>query len=76
VKRTLTDVAGTTTQVWPGIDIDVPTAAGHSHATPESVRDAVRAVFRAGAEGILLSRNFTEMKPENLAGAGAAIKGL
>lgn len=76
VKRTLAAVAGTAAQVWPGIDIDVPTAAGHSRSTPESVRDAVRAVFRAGAEGILLSRNFTEMKLENLAGAGAAIKEL
>jgi hypothetical protein len=75
-KRALEVVAGTNTQVWPGIDIDVPTAAGHSKCTPESVKEAVLAGFRAGAQGVLLSRLYTEMKLENLAGAGNAIREL
>ena len=75
-KRALEGVAGTTTQVWPGIDLDVPTAAGHSKCTRESVREAVIAGFRAGAHGVLLSRLYTEMKPESLAGAGDAIREL
>ena len=75
-KRALEGVAGTSTQVWPGIDIDVPEPAGASHCTPESVRQEVLAVFKAGAPGVFLSRNYVEMKPENLAGAGAALRDL
>jgi hypothetical protein len=75
-RRTLEAVAGTSTQVWPGIDIDVPVPAGTSHCTPESVKQEVLAVFKAGAQGIMLSRNYVEMKPENLAGAGAALREL
>jgi DhnA family fructose-bisphosphate aldolase class Ia len=54
----------------------VPVAAGASHCTPEGVQAAVKAVFHAGAQGIILSRNYTEMKPENLAAAGAALREL
>ncbi|HWB84639.1 MAG TPA: twin-arginine translocation signal domain-containing protein [Bryobacteraceae bacterium] len=75
-KRTVDAVAATHTPVWPGIDIDVPTGAGHSKCTPSSVREAVQAAFRGGAEGVLLSRNFAEMKPENLRAAGEAIEQL
>ena len=69
-------MVGTPTQVWPGIDIDVPVPAGTSHCTPESVKQDVLAVFTAGAQGVMLSRNYVEMKPENLAGAGAALREL
>lgn len=69
-------MAGTKTQIWLGIDVDVQTATGPSKCTPESVKEAVLASFRAGASGVLLSRNYTEMKPENLAGAGKAIQEL
>ena len=75
-KRALEGVAGTSTQVWPGVDIDVPVPAGASHCTPESVKQEVLAVFKAGAPGVFLSRNYVEMKPENLAGAGAALRDL
>jgi hypothetical protein len=36
----------------------------------------VAAAFRAGADGVLLSRKYSEMKLANLAGAGAAIRAL
>lgn len=75
-RRAVDGVAGTATQVWPGIDIDVPVGAGSSHCTPESVRETVKAVFQGGGQGILLSRNFLEMKPENVAAAGSAIREL
>jgi DhnA family fructose-bisphosphate aldolase class Ia len=75
-RRAVEGVNGTATQIWPGIDIDVPVAAGASHCTPEGVRAAVTAVFHGGAQGIILSRNYTEMKPENLAAAGAALQDL
>ena len=75
-RGTMAGVEGSPTQVWPGIDIDVPVPPGASHCTPESVRATVEAVFRARAQGILLSRNFIEMKPENLTAAGDALRGL
>jgi hypothetical protein len=63
-------------QIWPGVDIDVPVGANQSHCTPESVARAVKAAFKGGAKGIILSRNYVEMKPENLSGAGNALREL
>jgi len=68
--------AGASTQIWPGMDIDVPYPSDMVPCTPESVGQAVEAVFRAGAQGIILSRNYEEMKPENLTGAGTALRRL
>jgi hypothetical protein len=64
---------GTTTLLWPGIDIDIPTAPGHSKCTPDGTRDAVLAAFRGGADGVILSRKYSEMKLADLQGAGSAI---
>jgi hypothetical protein len=75
-RRAVEGVAGTATQIWPGVDIDVPVEPGSSHCTPESVAAAVRAAYRGGAQGIILSRNYTEMKPANLSAAGAALREL
>jgi hypothetical protein len=75
-KRARAALAGSKTQLWPGIDIDIPTAAGHSKSTPEGTRQAVVAAFRGGADGVLLSRKYSEMMLGNLAGAGAGLKEL
>jgi hypothetical protein len=74
VRRAREALNGTKTLLWPGIDIDIPTASGHSKCTPEGTRDAVAAAFKAGADGVLLSRKYSEMKLANLRGAGTAIK--
>ena len=73
-KRARTALNGAKTQLWPGIDIDIPTNAANSKSTPEGTRDAVAAALRAGADGVLLSRKYSEMKLANLRGAGAAIR--
>ena len=57
-------------QIYPGIDIDVPTSAGEKHTTPEDVRAATRAAFGAGAHGVVLSREYYEMWLANLSAAG------
>jgi hypothetical protein len=75
-QRSVASVANHPVEIWPGVDIDVPVAKGESHCTPESVGLAVKAVFAGGAQGIILSRNYTEMKPENLSGAGQALREL
>lgn len=69
-------VRGTNAQIWPGIEIDVPGDEGKNLCTPESVAAAVKGCFDGGAHGIILSRNYTEMKSGNLAGAGRQLREL
>jgi hypothetical protein len=75
-KRARASLEGAKTQLWPGIDIDIPTAASSSKSTPNGTRDAVLAAFRAGSDGVILSRKWSEMKSANLKGAGEAIRQL
>jgi hypothetical protein len=75
-KRAVDGAVGTKTQIWPGIDIDIPTGANQSKCTLQGTRDAVLAAFRAGAQGVVLSRKYSEMRLANLSGAGEAIKEL
>ncbi len=75
-KRAREALNGTTTQLWPGIDIDIPTGANSSKSTPQGTKDAVLAAFRAGSDGVLLSRKYSEMRLPNLRGAGDAIREL
>ena len=76
-KRALDGVAGTKTLIWPGIDIDIPTETKNaSKCTPQSVKHAVQAAFRAGAPGLILSRKYSEMRLPNLSGAGEAVREL
>jgi hypothetical protein len=69
-------VAGSKTLIWPGIDIDIPTEADNSKCTPQSVKAAVSAAFRAGAPGVILSRKYSEMRLADLSGAGEAVREL
>jgi hypothetical protein len=75
-KRARAGLAGTKTQLWPGIDIDIPTAANHSKCSPEGTRDAVLAALHGGADGVILSRKYSEMKLANLKGARLALEQL
>jgi hypothetical protein len=65
-------VAGTggKVQIYPGIDIDVPTSPNEKHTTPDDVRAATKAAFGAGANGVVLSREYYEMWLANLSAAG------
>lgn len=75
-KRSKAGLTGFPTQMWSGIDIDVPTEPGHSKCTPQGVSDAVTAAFRGGADGVILSRKYSEMRLPNLKAAGSAIHKL
>ncbi len=75
-RRAREALTGATTQLWPGIDIDIPTAQTNARCTPGGTKDAVLAAFRGGADGVLLSRKYSEMSLANLRGAGAALKEL
>jgi hypothetical protein len=74
-KRAREALNGAKTQLWPGIDIDIPTDVHNSsRSTPEGTSAAVKAAFRGGADGVLLSRKYSEMRLDNLRAAGAAIR--
>ena len=75
-KRAHDGLQGTKTLLWPGIDVDIPTAENHSKCTPFGTEDAVLSAFRGGADGVLISRKYSEMKLANLKGVGAAIQKL
>lgn len=72
-KRAVEGVKGRTL-IYPGIDIDIPTGANQKKTEPRDVRDAVKAAFGAGADGVILSRKYSEMKVSNLAAVGDALK--
>jgi hypothetical protein len=66
--------AGPAMKIWPGIDVDIPTAAASKKTQPEDVYQSVKAAFAGGAHGILLSRKYSEMRLDNIRAAGRALK--
>jgi len=71
-KRAVDGVSGSKTQICPGLGIDVQI----KNSTPQSVRDAVIAIFKAGGTGMVLSTSHAAMRPENLSAAGATLREL
>jgi hypothetical protein len=72
-RRARDDVAGRAA-IYPGIDIDIPTGEGQKRTAPGDVREAVKAAFRAGADGVILSRKYSEMRLANLSAAGEGLR--
>jgi hypothetical protein len=71
-KRAVDGVAGSNTRICAGLGIDVQ----DKNSTPESVRDCVQAVFKAGGSGLVLSTSHAAMRPENLSAVGATLREL
>jgi hypothetical protein len=46
------------------------------NSTPESVRDAVHAIFKGGGTGMVISTSHAAMRPENLSAVGATLREL
>lgn len=61
-------------KIYPGIDIDVPDALTDKRTKPEDVRLSIRAAFDAGADGVVLSREYVEMWLANLSAAGETLR--
>ena len=77
-RRALAAVGGEV-KIYPGIDIDVPTLSANPKPTdkktkPEDVSRALRAAFGAGADGVVLSREYVEMWLANLTAAGDTLR--
>ena len=72
-KRALDGVQGRC-RILPGIDIDIPTGKNSRKATPDDTAAATRAALAAGAQGVIFSRKYSEMRLANLSAAGRAVK--
>jgi hypothetical protein len=75
-RETRRAVAGVNAEipVYAGIDVDIPTGPNQKKTTVNDVRDSVKAAFAGGAEGVVLSRKYSEMTLSCLAGAGQGVR--
>src|SRR5205085_10309318 len=72
-KRALAGVSGKC-RILPGIDIGIPTGKDSRKASADDTYAAVAAALKAGADGLILSRKYSEMRLANLAAAGRAVR--
>lgn len=72
-KRALAGVNGKCS-ILPGIDVGIPVSKGSRIASPQDTFDATLAALKAGSDGVILSRKYSEMQLDNLAAAGRAIR--
>lgn len=84
-KRAIEGARGTKAMILPGIDVDIPIwqldmgkapLSEAARTTRADVKKIVMQAFQAGAPGIVISREYSEMKLDNLSGAGDAIREL
>ena len=62
-------------KIYPGIDIDVPDSGGRTRGLrPTMSARSTRAAFDAGADGVVLSREYVEMWLANLSAAGDTLR--
>ena len=71
-RRMVREVAGRAA-VYPGIGMDVPWHDDHFPSPAEGVYEATRQAFAAGADGIVISREYDEIRTENLRAVGRAV---
>ncbi len=84
VKRALAGRGPNGAKILAGIDVDIPLSqldivegaqmAEAALTTRGRVRDATREALRVGADGIVISRKYSEMKLDNLSGIGDAVR--
>jgi hypothetical protein len=72
-KRSVASAAGKT-KIYTGIGFDVPWGANTFKGDPEDVYRAVHKSFEAGASGIVVSREYEEMRVPNLRAVGRAMR--
>ncbi|NJD10436.1 MAG: hypothetical protein FIB01_08385 [Gemmatimonadetes bacterium] len=64
------------TRIWPGIGFDVPWGDATMVGDPEEIYQATVKAFEAGASGIVVSREYEELRLENLRAVGRAVRQL
>jgi len=61
-------------RILPGIDVNIPTGEKSRKASPDDTYQATLSAFKGGADGVILSRKYSEMRLDNLAAAGRAVR--
>ncbi|WP_155848634.1 hypothetical protein [Arthrobacter sp. 35W] len=61
--------------VYPGLDVNVPTPPHVKQTGPAEIADSITSALDAGADGIILSRKYSEMSLENLEAVGQTLRG-
>ena len=72
-KRAKDGVKGKS-RILPGIDVNIPTGKNSRQASPEDTYAATAAAFKGEADGVILSRKYSEMWLKNLEAAGKAVR--
>jgi hypothetical protein len=72
-KRAIAGVQGRC-KVLPGIDIGIPVGRNSRVASPDDTYAATAAALRAGADGLIFSRKYSEMRLANLSAGGRAVR--
>jgi hypothetical protein len=72
-QRALAGVKGKC-KILPGIDIGIPTKATSRKGSPEDAYAATLAAYKAGADGVIISRKYSEMNLDAIDASGKAIR--
>lgn len=72
-QRALEGVKGKC-KILPGIDIGIPTKPTSRKGSSQDTYLATAAAYKAGADGVILSRKYSEMNLANIDAAGRAIR--
>ena len=84
-KRSVEAASPSGVPVWTGVDVDIPIQSEDLNkeksstvgkSTRSTVRESVRQAFRGGAQGVVISRKYSEMRLDSLSGVGDAVKEL
>lgn len=60
--------------ILPGIDLGIPTKADSRKGSPQDAYLATAAAYKAGSQGVILSRKYSEMNLADIDAAGRAIR--
>jgi hypothetical protein len=74
LTKFFTDQAKGATAIYPGIALDVPFGNRRLPCDPDKLQAAVVRSFEAGAEGVVISREYNEMRLDSLRAVGRALK--
>jgi hypothetical protein len=72
-KRAIAGVQGRC-KILPGLDIGIPTGNQSRKASAEDTYAATAAALKAGADGLIVSRKYSEMQLVNLEACGRAVR--
>jgi hypothetical protein len=60
--------------IYPGLGFDIPWENDHFPSDPKTVYQAALKAFEAGAKGLVISREYDEMRLDNLRAVGRALR--